>query len=73
MLVSIPQLDGSVLKFPQSALEEGFINECRRLQGEDLPIHPLTVAAANSSDPEWSRSAFAEMHTDGPVEDLSEP
>jgi hypothetical protein len=71
-LVEIPQADGSVKTFPQAALEEGFINECRRLSGEDLPVHPLTIAAANSSDPVWRNSGFAEMTTEGDVVDLSE-
>lgn len=41
---------------------------------EDLPVHPLTLAAANSSEAEWRDSGFAEMHVvgDEPIEDLSE-
>ena len=71
-LVEIPQQDGTVKRFPQSAMREAFINECRRLRGEDLPVHPLTLAAANSSEPEWYRSAFAEMHAEEEITDLSE-
>ncbi len=72
LLVSIPQQDGSVRRFPQSAMQEAFINECRRLGGEDLAVHPLTLAAANSSEAEWRDSGFAEMHVEGELEDLSE-
>ena len=72
-LVEIPQQDGTVNGFPPSDLEAAFINECSRLRGEDLPVHPLTIAAANSSSAEWNRSAFAEMHVAGEIEDLSEP
>jgi hypothetical protein len=38
-----------------------------------LPPHPATLACANSSDPVWCNSAFAEMTTEGDVKDLSEP
>ncbi len=74
-MVVIPQNDGTVERFPESDLASAFVNECRRLQGVDLPVHPLTRAAANSSDPEWRNSGFAEMHIEGekPLEDLSEP
>jgi hypothetical protein len=45
-----------------------------RLRGEDVPRHPLGVAAAESPDPEWSRSFYSSAWTDivAPVEDLSE-
>lgn len=73
-MVEIPQVDGSVKRFPQSAMQEAYVNEYRRLCGEDLVPHELTLAAANSSSAEWSRSAFADMHVegDGPPVDLSE-
>ncbi len=71
-MVVIPQADGSIKRFPASDLEAAFINECRRLRGENLEVHPLTLAAANSSSAEWNRSAFAEMHIEGEIEDLSE-
>ena len=73
-MVVVPQQDGSTKRFPASDLEVAFINECKRLRGEDLEPHPLTLAAAKSSSAEWNRSAFAELHTvdDEPVVDLSE-
>jgi hypothetical protein len=75
-LVEIPQQDGTVARFPMSALPEAFINSVERLgAGEDAPPeHPLVAAARNSSDPKWSESCYAaseEGWTD-PIEDLSE-
>jgi hypothetical protein len=74
--ISIPQLDGTVALFPQSAATEAFVNLMDRMgAGEDAPPeHPLVAAARNSSDPKWSLSFFAatdEGFTD-PIEDLSE-
>ncbi len=72
-LVEMPQQDGTVKRFPSSELGVAFTNECRRLRREDLPVHPLTRAVSNSSDPEWHNSGFAEFHVAGEeVEDLSE-
>jgi hypothetical protein len=75
-MIAIPQLDGTVKRFPQSAAKDAFINLCDRLgAGEDAPPeHPLIAAARNSSDPTWRESFYAgggEDWTD-PVEDLSE-
>ncbi len=72
-LVEIPQQDGTVKRFPPADLEAAFINECSRLRGEDLPVHPLTLAARHSSEARWRNSALAEMHVASEeVEDLSE-
>jgi hypothetical protein len=80
--VHIPQEDATVKSFPQSALQGAFLNETARMRGEDVPEHPLTTAAANSSDPNWSNSFFSPiMGVDRKgneidpkdVEDLSEP
>lgn len=70
-MVSIPLQDGGVARFPQSELAEAFILESRRLRGEEIEPHPLTLAAANSSEAKWRESFFSEMHAAG-VEDLSE-
>ena len=59
--VHIPQEDGTVKSFPQSALKEAFLNEVRRIRGETVPEHPLTTAADNSSGPSWSNSLFSPM------------
>ena len=73
-MVLVPQKDGTVKRFPQSALQESFMTNMRRLKGEDVPYHPLGLAAAESPDPEWSRSLYSAEWTDivAPVEDLSE-
>ena len=73
-MVFVPQRDGTVKRFPQSALKEAFLQNMKRLRGEDVPHHPLGVAAAESPDPEWSRSFYSAAWTDivAPVEDLSE-
>jgi len=75
-MIVIPQLDGTVARFPQSVGKEAFINLIDLMgAGEDAPPeHPLIAAARNSSDPEWSQSFYAgggEGWTD-PIEDLSE-
>ena len=74
-MVLVPQKDGTVKRFPQSALQEAFMTSMQRLKGEDVPHHPLGVAAAQSPDPEWSRSFYSAAWTAivAPVEDLSEP
>ncbi len=73
-MVFIPQPDVTVKRFPQSALQESFVTNMKRLRGEDVPHHPLGVAAAESPDPEWGRSFYSAAWTDivAPVEDLSE-
>jgi hypothetical protein len=84
-MIAIPQLDGSVKRFPESALADAFSNSMERLgAGEDAPPeHPLLEAARNSSDPKWAQSVYTSntvVYRDGsvgawtePVEDLSEP
>ncbi len=72
-MVYVPQEYGTAKRFPQSALQESFVTNMKRLRGEDVPHHPLGVAAAESPDPEWSRSFYSAAWTDigAPVEDLS--
>jgi hypothetical protein len=75
-MIEIPQKDGAVARFPQSAGMEAFINLMGRMgAGKDAPPeHPLIAAARNSSDSKWSESLYAansEGWTD-PIEDLSE-
>ena len=74
-MVFVPQEDGAVKRFPQSALQEAFVTNMRRLRGEEVPPYPLGVAAAGSPDPGWSRSFYSAAWTEivAPVEDLSEP
>jgi hypothetical protein len=72
--VLVPQEDGTAKRFPQSAPRESFVTNMERLRGEDVPPHPLGVAAAESPDPGWSRSLYSAAWTEtvAPVEDLSE-
>ena len=49
--VAVPLSDGTVRRFPKSALRESFMTNIRRLRGEDVPHHPLGVAAAQSRTP----------------------
>lgn len=74
-IIAIPQQDGTVRRFPQSAGMDAYMNLMDRMgAGEDAPPeHPLIEAARNSSAPRWSKSFYAandEGWTD-PVEDLS--
>jgi hypothetical protein len=73
--IAIPQKDGSIARFPPTAVRDAYANLCDRLgAGEDAPPeHPLLEAARNSSDPSWAQSTYAvdESWTE-PVEDLSE-
>ncbi len=77
-LITIPQQDGSVRKFPPDAAKDAYVNVCARLRaayrGDEVPPeHPLLEAARNSSDPRWSRSFFAADGATGEhVEDLWE-
>lgn len=75
-MIEIPQRDGTVIRFPQSAGREAFINLMDRMgAGEGAPPeHPLIAAARNSSDSKWSESFYASNDEDwtGPIEDLSE-
>jgi hypothetical protein len=75
-MITIPQKDGTVRRFPQSAAAEAYMKLMDRLgAGEDAPPeHSLIAAARNSSESKWSDSFYAasdEGWTD-PVEDLSE-
>ena len=76
-VIAILQKDGTVKKFPHSALLDAYSNFYDRLgAGEDAPPeHPLIEAARNSSDPKWTGSFFSVNDPDEwikPVEDLSE-
>jgi hypothetical protein len=56
--IIIPLTDGSTAKFPPQAAEEAFMRSLERLKGNlDVPEHPLSSAAARSSDPGW-RNTF---------------
>ncbi len=74
-LVTFPQEDGSIARFHQDDLAEAFLVNQWRIRGEYVPPHPLTAAAANSSEEVWRKSFFAEatILADEEIEDLSEP
>ena len=77
-VISIPQKDGTVRRFPQSAGLEAFTNLMDRLgAGEEAPPeHPMIEAARNASDPEWASSFYAANDPEEwvkPIENLSEP
>jgi hypothetical protein len=76
-VITIPQRDGTVARFPKSAFGEAFVNAVDRLgAGPDAPPrHPLLEAVRNSSDPRWRDSCFSDIDYPGatmPLEDLSE-
>ena len=58
--IVIPQLDGTVKRYPQTAGMDAFINLMDRMgAGEDAPLeHPLIAAARNSSEPPGDRIPF---------------
>ncbi len=71
--VSIPQPYGPPARFPESELERAFLCNVCRATGDDIPPHPLSLAAGRSPDPTWRESFFADGG--GPVSpppDLSE-
>ena len=76
-MITVPQKDGTVARFPPGAGMEAFMNFMDRhgAGNEAPPEHPLIAAARNSSDPKWAGSFFAVEDPEGwtrPVEDLSE-
>jgi hypothetical protein len=72
-VISIPQRDGTVAKFPESALGDAYVNAVRRTCGEDVPEQALSRAARNSPDPAWRDSLVAgPEEVPEPPEDLSE-
>lgn len=75
-MIEIPQLNGTVKRFPQSAGMDAFINLMDRMgTGEEAPPeHPLIAAARNSQERKWSESLYSvnsKTWTDA-IEDLSE-
>jgi hypothetical protein len=77
-MISIPQIDGTVKRFPASASRDAYLNLFERMgAGEDAPPeHPLLAAVRNSSDEWWLNSAYLVEDPDAwtePIGDLSEP
>jgi hypothetical protein len=76
-MIEIPQQDGTLARFPRSAVRDAYLNLMERMgAGEDAPPeHPLLTAARNSSDPSWRESTYSvdESWVDpAKLEDLSE-
>ncbi len=73
IMVTIPQRDGSVKRFPQSALADAYLAAHYRASGHDVPDHPLSQACRHSSDPKWRKTVYTEGETVAEeVPDLSE-
>ena len=79
-LIEIPQRDGTVKRFPQSALMEAFLYLVKvAVGGASLPEEPeIFGALRNARDPaqKWMGSFYfdpAEIPAAEPVPDLSEP
>ncbi len=65
--IEIPQKDGTIKRFPQSAGMEALLS---LIDGCD---HPLARAARESSEPKWANSFYSAFPIDpDTVEDLSE-
>ena len=72
-VVTIEQPDGPPAKFPESQLGDAFVTTTRRNCGENIPPHPLSLAAGRSPDPEWANSLYADDGAEPtPVRELSE-
>ena len=65
-MISIKQTDGSVKRFPLSALAEALSTNLSRAAGEDIPPHPLTKAADRAVDRWWRESFYASPRIVGP-------
>ena len=76
-MISIPQRNVTVRRFPPGAGEAALLNFIDRIgAGEEAPPeHPLMEAARNSSEPTWAGSFFVTSDPDEwvkPIPDLSE-
>ncbi len=72
LFVVIPQPDGTVARFPKSALADAFVSNLRRACGEDVPEHPLTTAAKLTGEPElYLGTLVGPDEVAEPPEDLS--
>lgn len=73
-VVAIPQPGGEPpARFPASAMRDAFMTNAARVRGEDVPEHPLSAAAARSTDARWRESFMATMPVSEDVPDLSDP
>ncbi len=66
-VVSIPQQDGSVKRFPERDLGPAYVDALDRALGNkglrhepEQPEHPICTAARNSSDSRWRDSLYVQ-------------
>ena len=59
-MISIPQADGTVKRFPQSQLKAAYLSAISHALGRDEPEHPVLTAMRNSPDPRW-RELWADL------------
>ena len=78
-MISIEQKDGTVKRFPRSALEEAFLRNLEFLDAaaegrEPPPLTEFQMALMNAAQREVWHETFFDFHEHpGPVPDLSEP
>ena len=78
-VIEIPQQDGTVARFSESALKEAFLRNTdilrARAEGEQDPEpHPLSLALRDAAHREtWHHALFDMLEGPEEVEDLSEP
>ena len=73
-VISVPQQDGTTVRFPTSALKEAFLVNVDRLRGEDVAPHPLSLAIQNAAQREqWHNTFYDMVEVNQDLEDLSEP
>ena len=73
LFIAIPQPDGSIRRFPKSAVADAYIANLDRAVGRDVPEHPLSIAARNSGNPELYLGTLVGSEEVGePPEDLSD-
>ena len=55
-IITIPQKDGSTVRFPRKVYQDAWENAIARMGAGDLPEeHPMITACLNSSDPKWRK------------------
>ena len=75
--VIIPQVDGTVKRFPQRELRAAFLEDVDRTAGRvgpEVPVHPILTALRSSSDPAplGLFMGGGDPHHPDPTPDLSE-
>ena len=74
-IVTIPQRDGTVKRFPEREMGPAYLDALDQELGRKNPHepeHPICAAARNSSDPAWQGSSLVTDAPEKPVENLFE-